>query len=718
MRSTTVLMFTLSWSLCQADQLITPTSLTTNGVSEFFPAINLINDSGFSEPVNALNYQSVTHSAANNTVAWTTDNPNGAGDYFTSGAEGILPVFTFTLPASSTVNGLVYWGYHFNAANGNETREFLVEFSNDGGTTFPESTMVSSELSTFAVGNSITLPFEEDFTADTIRVSLTDNHFGGTAAGGDRMGLGEIKFVEIILPPLTAVPVEIASDGSIQSDTFGLTNPSDSQTYTVTAITLEGLDAGLFTVDSTFPIDIAPGQTVDIDYTITPGGGIPSLDAKFIVTTTPAGDSPVEVPVSGFVRDPWLVSTDANFAPIAPEATESATITFTNDGATRDLILNGSAITFDPSGAFSVPDLGVSNLTIPPKQSADLEITFDSTGLSPGTYNSIVNFTSNDLSVPDLQLAFTAVVSKTPLPADLVGWWSFDGNGNDNSSFAHPITEVGVIDYSATGANANTGTAAVFDGTTSITIPATGILNPDSFTVTMWARPDDINGYQSLITSRTDHAALDGRTYGYILYLDNASDWAFWSGDGDPGPGTWNAAKSAANDPIAGEWVHLALTYDRSTGIKTLYLNGTVLATQENILIERNLLTDIHLGSGSDTGTLYYYRGQLDDLAIFCEPLDEAQINSIMNDGVAGYIGADTPLAITGFEISDGRFRITEVSGLRTGQTYHLEAGSSLEDFTPVFGSSFDKDSPTYPSLPATDSKLFVRVVEGQEPPS
>lgn len=183
--------------LLSANELITPTGLTTNGIAEFFPAINMINDSGLSAVPDLATYETVTHAPASATTAWTTNNPNGAGDYYLDGAEGQVPEFTFTLPEVSTLNALVYWGYFFSGTNGNEAREFVVEFSSDGGNTFPETVTVAPDLGDLAGTGAKTLPFGGDFPADTLRIRLTDNHFGGGAseAGGDRMGLGEIKFI-------------------------------------------------------------------------------------------------------------------------------------------------------------------------------------------------------------------------------------------------------------------------------------------------------------------------------------------------------------------------------------------------------------------------------------------------------------------------------------------------------------------------------------------
>lgn len=206
--------------------LITPTSLTTNGVSEFFPAENIINDSGLTPVPDISNYETATHGGASATTAWTTNNPNGADDYFLEGAEGQVPEFTFMLPEVSSVNALVYWGYFFTSTNGNETREFVLEFSTDGGETFSAPVTVAAEPGELAGPSAKTLPFEQDFVANVIRIRLTDNHFGDGAieAGGDRMGLGEIKFIGSpgAGEPLAITEFELDGDQITITSTTGL----------------------------------------------------------------------------------------------------------------------------------------------------------------------------------------------------------------------------------------------------------------------------------------------------------------------------------------------------------------------------------------------------------------------------------------------------------------------------------------------------------------
>jgi len=194
----------------QAAMLVTPTGLTNttvtppNNNTEFFSSTNLVNNSGLSGPADIGNYTTITHGSAGGTTAWTTDAPNGgSGDYHGGANPGADPRFTLTLDQSYSLTNFVYWGYHFGAANGNEAREFFLEFSTDGGSTFPASTTVSQPLDSHAFSSAVTLPLGGAFSANTVRVTLTDNHFGGGAAGGDRSGLGELKLIGDAIPEPT-----------------------------------------------------------------------------------------------------------------------------------------------------------------------------------------------------------------------------------------------------------------------------------------------------------------------------------------------------------------------------------------------------------------------------------------------------------------------------------------------------------------------------------
>ena len=206
MKTKTILaLAALTVGSANAAVLITPTGLTnTSGVSEFFTAINIINNTGLSGAADIANYNTITHGNASGTSAWTTIDPAPVGgDYYAQG--GTAAIFTLTLDQLYAVTDFVFWGYHFGTANGNEGREFTLSFSTDGGATFPTSTSVSNPLSTFAVSGAATLSLGGTFNANALQLEITDNHFGGTVAGGDRIGLGEVKFIGDAIPEPSTV---------------------------------------------------------------------------------------------------------------------------------------------------------------------------------------------------------------------------------------------------------------------------------------------------------------------------------------------------------------------------------------------------------------------------------------------------------------------------------------------------------------------------------
>ena len=220
-----ILLVLLGLASAGAQQLITPTGITQtagNALGGYAPD-NLVNSSGLSSEPTLANYQSVTNTggAGNTWVTATASFPN----YFNG--SNPPPSFLLPLPDESALTHVVLWGY---SGNNNEGANFTLEFSTDGGSTFPESTTVatSSLLSTSAAA----LAFASSFDADTVRLTVTDNAGGrgfSGAGSGDRVGLGEIRFIGATAGdpgPVIDLPASVAltPDGSVQTIEIPLSN--------------------------------------------------------------------------------------------------------------------------------------------------------------------------------------------------------------------------------------------------------------------------------------------------------------------------------------------------------------------------------------------------------------------------------------------------------------------------------------------------------------
>jgi|TARA_B100001964_G_scaffold108852_1_gene121595 hypothetical protein len=217
--------------------------------------------------------------------------------------------------------------------------------------------------------------------------------------------------------------------------------------------------------------------------------------------------------------------------------------------------------------------------------------------------------------------------------ADLVAHWPLDTNAEDVVGGYDGFTGGGVV-FGAEGAADHSGSAAEFNGSSStITVPYSAALNPDSFTVAMWANADSTGGFASAITSRDDDG---GSVNGYIIYNDSAGRWNFWTGGGGPS-GSW---PQLPGPPVQiGSWTHLAISYDAGSRTMRLHVNGALEQSASGAGLyspNGSQAEDLHLGSGADNGRQFYFDGLLDDVGLWDEALTTAQIQEVMNRGIPG----------------------------------------------------------------------------------
>lgn len=179
----------VSWG--SEEFLITPVAVTSNSASsDLFASANLIDNSGLSPAPTLANYRSLQHEPASPSRAWATGAPRGVRDYFAGRTPD--PVLTFILPERYQISHLVVWGFYYTSPNNSEASAFTLEFSSDGGETWTGLADVTHQNTARA---SETIPLGRRFHANAVRMTITDNHFAPTGIGGERVGLGEVKFI-------------------------------------------------------------------------------------------------------------------------------------------------------------------------------------------------------------------------------------------------------------------------------------------------------------------------------------------------------------------------------------------------------------------------------------------------------------------------------------------------------------------------------------------
>jgi hypothetical protein len=297
---------------------------------------------------------------------------------------------------------------------------------------------------------------------------------------------------------------------------------------------------------------------------------------------------------------------------------------------------------------------------------------------------------SDGLAVTAISRSFTTLGSF--LPAGVVAYWNFDGNANDQTGTYNPLTG-GVIDLTyVTGRNAASGQAASFNGTTSLVeIPNGDVLeNTSDFSLSFWMKDDTTAkrdqfvlglagwfGFQFEYNSNiygTGNTAQIGQCklaaqYSYTggntsqdLWLDGTGatkDNGGWQG--------WTFSKNlvagggtGVNGLLAQQWAHIVCTYDHTTKLGTMYINGVKMKEQDFNLYPVPLLnaTGLKFAGNATNNSLAFgfiqdktnptitdgwadytipsnghFKGLLDDVAIYHTVLTQALITLMYNSG-------------------------------------------------------------------------------------
>jgi hypothetical protein len=226
-------------------------------------------------------------------------------------------------------------------------------------------------------------------------------------------------------------------------------------------------------------------------------------------------------------------------------------------------------------------------------------------------------------------------------PAGLVAWWK--GENNTIDSVYHNTASEQNITFT----NGEVGQTFVFNGTdSSLMASASSSLNVglgNGFTIETWINPANLN-LQPIFEWNTGIPEDNpDASVGVHLWITT------YSADGVTiGPGTlfanledtniaFHTIASAAGILTANTFQHVALTYDKTTGVTVLYRNGVPVATANLGVFTPQTSFDFYMGwrpTGTSAGTRF--TGMLDEPSIYNRTLSQAEIQSIYNAGSAG----------------------------------------------------------------------------------
>ena len=232
--------------------------------------------------------------------------------------------------------------------------------------------------------------------------------------------------------------------------------------------------------------------------------------------------------------------------------------------------------------------------------------------------------------------AATATPACFVYPAGLVGWWPMDGNGadkrNNNDARVFEGTfvpgKVGqALQFSASGPSYAMVNAS----------PGLDVGLGSGFTIDVWVNPTTNTGFQALVEwNRGPSNPAGAQPYGVHLWLFNQPGQLFAN--------IWRVNTQQSTifaDPgvvKAGEFSHVALTYDRVAATAKLYHNGEVAKIgSASGSVQPQTSYDLYFGLRPlDTGLGGpggQFRGLMDEIDLFNRALSDSEVKSIFSAG-------------------------------------------------------------------------------------
>jgi len=201
------------------------------------------------------------------------------------------------------------------------------------------------------------------------------------------------------------------------------------------------------------------------------------------------------------------------------------------------------------------------------------------------------------------------------------------GNGNDGTLMGSPNWVAG-----------NFGNALAFVGSGNyVDCGNDEALNIDVFSVSFWCNIPSTQGWNHMI-SRGQHVAsgTPGSVNWGVMMYDAQETILFETFNNT----SWTGISA---DTTTGQWHHVVATYDGDT--MQLYHDGVLAASTSGAGILLDQSRPLLIGARSDAGSAGgFFNGSIDEVGYFNTVLTLENIETIMNDGLAGII-SDQPLA-------------------------------------------------------------------------
>ena len=212
-----------------------------------------------------------------------------------------------------------------------------------------------------------------------------------------------------------------------------------------------------------------------------------------------------------------------------------------------------------------------------------------------------------------------------------VAYWRFEeaaGPTARDEVSGRIATAVGAVEFARAGL-VGSGRALRCRGAQYLNVPYAAALNPDAFSVEVWATVAGAEGtFRSLFTSR-----FNIPTQGYALYVNPGNRWELYVGDGTALE--WQPTSGGAAVALDTTY-HVVVTFGAHE--VRVYVDGAVVASRTGVNLRANAVGGGRIGAGATeypNGADYFYDGLLDELAVYDRALTADEVAAHRARGTA-----------------------------------------------------------------------------------
>ena len=224
----------------------------------------------------------------------------------------------------------------------------------------------------------------------------------------------------------------------------------------------------------------------------------------------------------------------------------------------------------------------------------------------------------------------------------MVAWWRAENSYLDSvgANDGSPMNGTGLFGVGEVGTAFNLNAANSY-----VLVNATPSLNVglgNGFTIEGWVNPATLAQDQPVVEFERVLGTFSGANVAGDFYVSivGGQNGKIYANFLDTN-GTSHTLSSAVSVMTVGDWQHVAETYDKITGVATLYRNGVIVAQQNlGVFTPQTSFTNFLIGArttfGSVSSPADKFSGSIDELSVYNRALSSNDIAAIYNAGSAG----------------------------------------------------------------------------------